>query len=158
MIMKNLTKSLVLVSLLSSVVFAVPTAQQKFNSADRNHDGILTSEEFYNDQATKMEKKMKEGKALKGVSTAPHFDGVDKNSDGKVTFIEYDTFHTIRQREMVNIKNQGREGNKGFQMFQQYDKNKDGNINREEFRNLYQQMQQNKDKRGSGKGSGRGNM
>ena len=156
--MKNLTKSLVLVSLLSSVAFAVPSAQQKFNSADRNNDGILTSEEFYNDQATKMEKKMKEGKSLKGVSTAPHFDGVDKNNDGKVTFKEYDTFHTIRQKEMVNIKKQGRIGNKGYQIFEKFDKNKDGNINREEFRNLYQQIQQNKDKRGSYKGSGRGNI
>lgn len=155
--MKNLTKSLVVVSLLSSVAFAVPTAQQKFSSADRNNDGILTSEEFYNDQAAKMEKKMKEGRALKGVSTAPHFEGVDKNSDGKVTFREYDTFHTIRQKEMKQIKNQGRDGNRGFQMFQKYDENKDGNINRDEFRNLYQNMQQNKERRGSGKGTGRGN-
>ncbi|MEA3498855.1 MAG: EF-hand domain-containing protein [Campylobacterota bacterium] len=153
--MRNLTKSLILVSLISGVAFAVPTAQQKFSSADKNNDGILTSEEFYNDQAVKMEKKMKEGKALKGVSTAPHFDGVDKNSDGKVTFKEYDTFHTIRQREMVSIKNQGRADNQGYQMFQKYDKNSDGNINREEFRNLYQNMQQNivqRETRGYGQG------
>ena len=156
--MKNFTKSLVLVSLFSSVAYAVPTANQKFNNADINNDGILTSEEFYNDQATKMEKKMKEGKALKGVSTAPHFDGVDKNNDGKVTFSEYDSFHTVRQKEMVNIKNQGRTGNKGYQMFEKFDENKDGNIDRNEFRKLYMNMQENKEQRGSGKGSGRGNM
>ena len=156
MIMKNLTKSLVLVSLLSSVAFAVPTAQQKFNSADRNNDGVLTSEEFYNDQARKMEKKMKEGKALKGVSTAPHFASVDKNGDEKVTFREYDTFHTVRQKEMVQIKNQGRYGKRGFQMFQKYDENKDGNIDRDEFRKLYMNIQQNNERKGSGKG--RGNM
>ena len=134
--MKNIIKSIVVVSIISSVAFAVPTAKQKFNSADVNKDGLLTSEEFYNDQARKMMKKTKEGKSLKGVSTAPHFDGVDANSDGKVTFKEYDKFHTVRQKEMVSIKSRGGGNGKNFEIFTKFDKNRNGCIDKNEFRNL----------------------
>ena len=106
--MKNLTKSIIVVSLLSSVAFAAPTAQEKFNNADINNNGELTSKEFYNDQARKMESKVKEGRALKGASTAPQFDNVDINSDGKITYKEFNTFHTYRQKEMQKIKQQRR--------------------------------------------------
>ena len=132
--------------LLTSVAFAMPTAQQKFDKADVDKSGFLTSQEFYDDQAVKMEKKMAEGKALKGVATAPHFDKVDANSDEKVTFAEYDAFHTIRQKEMIDIKKEGQANNKGYQMFQKFDENKDGTIDKDEFRKLYQNMQKNKAK------------
>ncbi len=134
--MKSLTKSIILVSLVSSVLFSAPTAQQKFNNADINNDGILTSDEFYGDQAKKMEKKIKEGKALKGVSTAPHFDGVDINSDSKVTFKEYDVFHTKRQKDMIVIKNQGKGSGKNFEIFKKFDRNNNGCIDKNEFREL----------------------
>ncbi len=141
--MNNLTKSFIVIGLLTSVAFAMPTAQQKFDKADVDKSGFLTSQEFYDDQAVKMEKKIAEGKALKGVATAPKFDKVDANSDEKVTFKEFDTFHTIRQKEMIKIKKQGRAGNKGFQMFQKYDENQNGSIDKDEFRKLYQNMQKN---------------
>ena len=138
--MKNLTKSIVAVMVLSSVAFAVPTSIQKFNMADLNKDGVLTSDEFYNDQARKMEKKMKEGKALKGASTAPRFDQVDTNKDFKVTFKEFDKFHIVRQKEMVSIKNRGGGNSKGLEAFNNFDKNKDGCIDKNEFREIYQTM------------------
>ncbi|MEA1913686.1 MAG: EF-hand domain-containing protein [Campylobacterota bacterium] len=139
--MKSLAKSLMVFGILSSVAFAAPTAQEKFNMADVNNDGIITSEEFYNDQAKKMEKKMKEGKALKGVSTAPHFDQVDKNADQKITFEEYDVFHTARQKQMEKIKNEMPSTNsKGFVLFQSYDKDGNGCIDKNEFRDLYKSM------------------
>ncbi|MEA2019495.1 MAG: EF-hand domain-containing protein [Campylobacterota bacterium] len=134
--MKNLTKSILIVSLISSVAFAAPTAQQKFNSADTNNDGVLTSKEFYDDQARKMEKKIKEGKALKGVSTAPHFDGVDANNNGKVTFLEYDIFHTKRQKEMAIIKSKGGGSGKNFEIFTKFDKDGNGCISKSEFKEL----------------------
>ncbi|MEA3384508.1 MAG: hypothetical protein U9Q20_07555 [Campylobacterota bacterium] len=105
--MRNLTKTIVTMTVLSTLSFAVPTAKEKFNKADINNDGVLSSQEFYDDQARKMDMKVKEGKALKGVSTAPQFDMVDKNKDGKVTFREYDKFHKVRQKEMVDIRNKG---------------------------------------------------
>ncbi len=134
--MKNLVKNILIVSIVGTVAFSAPTAQQKFNMADINNDNILTSEEFYNDQARKMMKKTKEGKALKGVSTAPHFDGVDVNNDKKVTFKEYDVFHTNRQKEMVAIKNKSTGNGKNFEIFSKYDKNNNGCIDKNEFRAL----------------------
>jgi len=138
--MKNLTKSIVTLTVLSSLAFAVPTAKQKFVKADINNDGVLSSQEFYDDQAVKMEQKIKDGKALKGVSTAPHFVDVDKNKDGKVTFKEYDEFHTIRQKDMVKIKNSNSGNSRGLEVFNKYDKNRDSVIDKREFRKLYQDM------------------
>lgn len=147
--MKNLTKSIISVMILSSVAFAVPTATEKFNKADLNKDGVLTSDEFYNDQARKMEQKMKEGRALKGASTAPRFDQVDTNKDFKVTLTEFDKFHTIRQKEMQSIKNRGGGNSKGLQAFNKFDKNQDGCIDKNEFRDIYKSMgnRSNKPKR-----------
>ncbi|MEA3352872.1 MAG: EF-hand domain-containing protein [Campylobacterota bacterium] len=156
--MKRLTKKLLLVSMIGTLSFAVPTAKEKFIKADINNDGILTSQEFYNDQARKMEQKTDEGKALKGVATAPRFHMVDQNRDGKVTFKEYDMFHTIRQKEMKNIRNKGQNYSqgkgRGFDLFNRYDKNRDGSIDKNEFRPLYNDMNKNKNK-GQGGGYGR---
>ena len=110
---RSLTKSIVAVAILSSFAFAVPTASQKFNMADVNSDGILTSQEFYNDQARKMEQKSKEGRALRGASRAPQFENVDNNKDGKVTFKEYNKFHSQRQEKMQQMRRDGRGDGKG---------------------------------------------
>ena len=133
----KLATSLVVLSVTCSILLAAPTAQEKFNSADVNNDKVLTIEEFYNDQARKMEKKIKDGKALKGVPTAPQFENVDTNKDAEVTFAEYDVFHTVRQKEMEVIKSQNTGNNKGSEIFQKYDVNKNGSIDKDEFRKLY---------------------
>ncbi|MEA3315836.1 MAG: EF-hand domain-containing protein [Campylobacterota bacterium] len=154
--MKKLTKSIIAITVLGTLAYAVPTAQQKFKKADSNNDGVLSSSEFYNDQARKMDIKIKEGKALKGATTAPQFDMVDKNKDGKITFKEFDKFHTKRQKDMVDIKNKGgdySQGNgKGAESFNRYDRNKDGCVDKNEFRKLYIDMKGNSSK---GQGNGR---
>lgn len=134
----RLGKVLVILSVAYSIVLAVPTAKEKFDSADVNNDNVLTLEEFYSDQATKMEKKIKEGKSLKGVSTAPEFEKVDGNGDGKVTFAEYDVFHTARQKDMEIIKNETLGNSKGAEVFEKYDLNKNGSIEKNEFKVLYE--------------------
>lgn len=106
--MKKLVLSIATISCASIIAFAVPTAQEKFSVADTNGDQIITSEEFYNDQARKMEIKSSEGKALRGAATAPQFDNVDANNDGKVTNDEFSKFHTVRQAQMKTIKSQAR--------------------------------------------------
>ena len=148
--MKNLLKKSILITTISVAAFGIPTAQEKFLKADVNKDGILSSTEFYNDQARKMELKMEQGKALKGAATAPHFENVDKNNDGKITFKEYDTFHEKRQKEMVEIRNKGMGSNggkgKGLEVFHKYDKDKNGCIDKNEFRDLYNDIRNNKGK------------
>ncbi|MEA2050184.1 MAG: EF-hand domain-containing protein [Campylobacterota bacterium] len=155
--MKNLTKNLLLVSLIATLGFAVPTAKEKFTKADKNGDGVLTSQEFYNDQARKMIQKTDEGRALKGASTAPQFKNVDINKDGKVTFKEYNKFHTIRQQEMMNIRNKGQNYSKnkgrGIDTFNKYDINNDGVIDKKEFRQIYKELNKNI---GQNKGKGGG--
>lgn len=136
--MKILTKTVMVFSLLSSVALAAPTAEQKFAKADANGDGVLNSTEFYDDMSRKMTQKTEEGKALKGVSTAPQFDQVDANHDRKITFKEYDVFHTVRQKEMIEIRNKNGGRGKGLQLFQQYDKNNDGCIDKNEFSQHYE--------------------
>lgn len=159
--MRNLTKSIVIVTALSTLALAVPTAKEKFSKADINNDGILTSQEFYNDQARKMEQKTNEGKALKGVSTAPQFGMVDKNKDGKVTFSEYNKFHKVRQQQMKEIRNKGQNYSQGkgqgLDAFNRYDRNQDGVIDKNEFRPLYNNLNRNQNKgQGQGKGQGGG--
>ncbi|MBC8207693.1 MAG: EF-hand domain-containing protein [Desulfobulbaceae bacterium] len=119
------------------VALATPTAQQKFSKADTNGDGILDSKEFYNDLSRKKNQKIKEGRALKGYSTAPQFDQVDANHDGQITFKEYDQFHAERQHEMADIRNTNGDQGKGLQLFQQYDRNNDGCIDKNEFSRQY---------------------
>jgi len=160
--MKNLKRNIVLVTLLSSVVFAAPTAQQKFKMADMNKDGMLSSQEFYNDQARKMAIKVKEGRALKGAATAPTFTQVDRNKDGQVSFNEYDNFHTVRQQQMQKLKKQqqgngsGQGAKKGMDIFNQFDTDKSGTIDKTEFRELYRSINTNNKASTKGKGSGQG--
>ncbi len=74
---------------------------------------------------------------MKGVSTAPQFDHVDKNNNGEITFEEFDTFHAVRMKQMEKIKNTTEGSGKGMQLFKQYDTNNDGCIDKNEFSKLY---------------------
>lgn len=134
----KLVKKLVILGLTCSVAFsAVPTAKEKFEMADVNKDGYLTQDEYYGDQHRKMEKKIAEGKSLKGVETAPSFESVDKNKDGKVFFSEFDVFHTKRMKDMAIIKQQTPSSQKGASIFNSFDTNQNGSIDKNEFKALY---------------------
>ena len=152
------TKILLTTLLTGSCAFALPTALEKFDMADLNKNGNLSQKEFYSDQARKMELKSKEGKSLKGAVTAPSFNNVDLNNDGKVTFQEYRKFHTKRQKDMINIRNKGLGNGSGNKMFNNYDRNRDGLIDKNEFRKLYKDLKQKGDRQGQKKGNGFGNQ
>lgn len=111
--MKNLIKSIITVTVMSSLAYAMPSAKEKFTKADVDNNGVISSQEFYNDQARKMEQKVKEGRALRGAATAPQFESVDKNGDKKITLDEYTTFHKIRQEQMQSIRKNGRGDGRG---------------------------------------------
>lgn len=98
--MKNLTKSVVAVTVLSGTMFGFQNAEDSFKTADVNGDNIVTSEEFYNKQAKHMEQMAEEGRAMRNAGTAPTFEDIDANGDGKLEFEEYQKFHIQRQQEM----------------------------------------------------------
>lgn len=159
--MKNLTKSIVTITILGSFAFAAPSAKDKFRTTDLNNDGVITQEEFYNEQARKMEKKAKEGRALKGASTAPQFEMVDSNKNGQITFDEYDKFHIKRQKQMKEIRKgngEGKGAQRGLVTFNKYDRNGDGYIDKDEFRPIFKKLNNNKgNRKGNNKGNGKGN-
>jgi hypothetical protein len=98
--MKSLTKSIIAVTVLSGSAFAYQSAEESFKTADVNGDNIVTSEEFYNKQAKNMEQRAEEGRALRNAGTAPVFEDVDANNDGKLEYWEYQSFHAKRQQDM----------------------------------------------------------
>ena len=102
--MKNLTKSIIAVTVLSGTMFAYQSAEDSFKTADVNGDNIVTSEEFYNKQAKHMEQMAAEGRPMRNAGSAPTFEDIDANGDGALEFEEYQKFHTQRQQEMREKK------------------------------------------------------
>eukprot|EP01156_Anaeramoeba_ignava_P015195 Anaeramoba_ignava/a612027_16.p2 GENE.a612027_16~~a612027_16.p2 ORF type:complete len:203 (-),score=-9.26 a612027_16:1136-1744(-) len=106
--MKNLTKSIIAVTVLSGTMFGYQSAEDSFKTADVNGDNIVTSEEFYNNQAKHMEQMAAEGRPMRNAGSAPTFEDIDANGDGMLEFEEYQNFHTQRQQEMREKRsNQG---------------------------------------------------
>lgn len=123
--MKKLIVNMLSIAVLSSTAYGVQNAAQNFKMADVNGDNIVTSEEFYNNQAKNMEQKANQGKALRNAQNAPKFEDVDTNGDGKLELNEYNTFHNQRREQMMeqranqrNWKGQGQGMGRGQGMGQ----------------------------------------
>lgn len=94
--MKNLT---IITGLLLAGGFSFATAQISFSSMDRNGDGVVQEQEFYEAQAKNMEQRASENRMMKNAANAPQFSDMDLNNDGKVTNQEMDQFRSQRMME-----------------------------------------------------------
>lgn len=56
-----------------------------FSDFDRDHDGSLTRDEFYDARADRMRERAQQGYPMRGAATAPSFESVDTDGDGAIT-------------------------------------------------------------------------
>ena len=103
----------------------IPRAQYQqvvdshFNTADTNHDGVLTRDEL----DAQRQRELQQTKANMAKSLQDAFKRLDTNKDGKLTLEEFmATAPTIRTTETAE------------QMVQRLDTNHDGKVSAEEFR------------------------
>jgi len=71
----------------------------EFSDFDANADSYVTRQEFYDARNKRIEERVKQGFAMRGLATAPTFTDVDSNGDGKVSQSE---FMVQQQRHMQN--------------------------------------------------------
>ncbi len=74
-------------------------AQMSFSFMDKNGDGVVQEQEFYEAQAKNMEQKAAENKMMRNAANAPQFSDIDLNQDGKVTQKELNQFRSKRMME-----------------------------------------------------------
>ncbi len=81
--------------ILGTSLYAAPTA---FSTFDKNGDGVINEDEFYQTQAQNMEQRASENRAMRNAENAPSFSDVDANGDGQITEQEHQTFQYNRMK------------------------------------------------------------
>lgn len=61
----------------------------QFSEFDRNGDGSLSSQEFYDARAERMRQRAMQGYPMRNAASAPAFEQIDSDGDGKVTPEEF---------------------------------------------------------------------
>jgi Ca2+-binding EF-hand superfamily protein len=69
-----------------------------FAEFDLNGDGSLTSEEFYEARAQRMQQRTEQGYMMRNAPNAPDFESIDTNADGKVTPEEFAAHQAARMQ------------------------------------------------------------
>jgi Ca2+-binding EF-hand superfamily protein len=72
-----------------------------FADFDRNGDGSLTKQEFYDARAQRMGERAAQGYPLRNAPNAPTFESIDTNGDGKVVPAELAAHQTEHRRQMM---------------------------------------------------------
>jgi hypothetical protein len=72
-----------------------------FADFDRNGDGSLTKQEFYDARAQRMRERAAQGYPLRNAPNAPTFESIDTNGDGKVVPAELAAHQTEHRRQMM---------------------------------------------------------
>jgi len=72
-----------------------------FADFDRNGDGSLTKQEFYDARAQRMGERAAQGYPLRNAPNAPTFESIDTNGDGKVVPAEFAAHQTEHRRQMM---------------------------------------------------------
>ena len=89
-----------------------------FANFDLNGDGKLTSKEFYDAQAKRMQAKAAEGRMMKNAGNAPTFESIDTDKNGVVTPEEFQAHQMKRmqQRRGGGMGGQGMGQGRGMSM------------------------------------------
>jgi Ca2+-binding EF-hand superfamily protein len=72
-----------------------------FADFDRDGDGSLTKQEFYDARAQRMGERAAQGYPLRNAPNAPTFESIDTNGDGKVVPAELAAHQTEHRRQMM---------------------------------------------------------
>jgi len=78
-----------------------------FSSIDRDGNGAIVAEEFYQARSRHMAERAAAGGDMKNAANAPTFENLDTNGDGEISEVEF----TTHQAEMMQ-KRQRRTANK----------------------------------------------
>lgn len=115
--MKNLALNKMLKTSAISVMLGVSlyAAPTSFSTFDKDGDGIINEDEFYQTQAQNMEQRANENRLMKNAANAPSFSDVDANGDGQITEQEHQTFQYNRMKtnRINNSYNKGYGGGYG---------------------------------------------
>jgi len=129
-----------------------------FSMFDTNGDGFINKEEFYKVKGERMSERAKNGGQMKNAANSPKFESFDTNGDGKISkaeFQQHQQNHSLQNKNKVKAQNKNKAMNKNRQAmqnkmmgFKNFDKNKDGFINKEEFQLAKEQRERMKAKNG----------
>jgi hypothetical protein len=72
-----------------------------FADFDRNGDGSLTKQEFYDARAQRMGERAAQGYPLRNAPNAPSFESIDRDGDGKVVPAEFAAHQAEHRRQMM---------------------------------------------------------
>lgn len=72
-----------------------------FADFDRDGDGSLTKQEFYDARAQRMGERAAQGYPLRNAPNAPAFESIDTNGDGKVVPAEFAAHQAEHRRQMM---------------------------------------------------------
>ena len=71
-----------------------------FSSFDKDGNGKLSQQEFYDAQAGHMAQKANEGKMMKNAANAPTFEMIDSNNDGAISPEELSKYQQKKMQQM----------------------------------------------------------
>lgn len=71
-----------------------------FASFDRNGDSVITEEEFNQTRAERIQKRMEEGRRMRGMANAAAFSDIDTDHDGQINRKEFDEHQIQHRRQM----------------------------------------------------------
>ena len=145
----NILKNLYSVSLFITLVSIFPpvSAQSEgmpvrgpipFTSFDKDGNGFISEQEFYDVRGERMAAKAAEGRPMRGAASAPSFSDFDTNGDGKLTQNELAAGQKARMENRPGMgmgqgMGQGKGMGRNMPAYSEFDLNGDGRILEKEF-------------------------
>ena len=124
-------------SILSTIAIAQDLPERgpiPFTSYDKNKDGTVSEDEFYNTRAIRMSKKASQGMPMRNAANAPDFSVFDANNDGKLTKVELLEGQNKQMQKNRANRGQWQKGmGRDMPTFESYDLNGDGYLTESEM-------------------------
>lgn len=142
--MKSLVKIVKLGLVLASSISVISSAMLAqdlplrgpipFTSFDKNNDGSISKDEFYNTRAVRKSKKESQGMPMRNAANAPDFSVLDSDNDGKLSKVEL--LEGQNKQMQKNRANRGpgqRAMRRNMPTFESFDLNSDGHLTQNEM-------------------------
>jgi Ca2+-binding EF-hand superfamily protein len=106
-----------------------------FSTYDKDKDGSISPEEFYAVRGERQVQRAQEGRPMRGAATAPSFETLDSDRNGRLTEAELEAGQQAQTQQRPGAGAGIRQGRAGLNMpaFVDYDLNSDGELTEQEF-------------------------